>query len=109
MCSSTDAQVCQPPHRVVIGGDTATSGMMARILAVAMTWSLGQSANTVGLSETSLIGEVEDMIWCGKKKDIVLVLTTKNILYRSDNEGVHWTNEPQNFTKVQDPGECAER
>ena len=83
----------------LLGPSYHMSGMMLHILAVAMTWIPCHSANTVGLSETSLIGEVEDMIWCGKKKDIVLVLTTKNILYRSENEGVHWANESPKLHK----------
>ncbi len=45
------------------------------------------------LTETVIVGEVEDMLWVGSTKQIVLILTDVGKVYRSSNEGMTWVDQ----------------
>lgn len=47
------------------------------------------------LTAKDIVGEVEDMLWVGSTKQVVLLLTDRGILYRSTNEGMTWQEQTE--------------
>jgi hypothetical protein len=61
------------------------------ILALFMLTNLiGISCGTVDLKQYDLDSETKDLIWCGAGRDVVLILTETNSLYKSEDKGFTW-------------------
>jgi hypothetical protein len=75
-----------------------TLSLLAALVAtVAMSWvpqpSAAVNPGKIVLTETVIVGEVEDMLWVGSAKQIVLILTDVGKVYRSANEGMTWVDQ----------------
>jgi len=48
--------------------------------------------NTDGVSFQSfeIAGQLDDIMWCGARNDVILVHTTEGIVYRSRDRGDSW-------------------
>ena len=51
-----------------------------------------QAADTDGVSFQSfeISGQLDDIMWCGGKNDVILVHTNEGIVYRSRDRGDSW-------------------
>jgi hypothetical protein len=51
-----------------------------------------QAANTDGVTFQSfeIAGQLDDIMWCGGRNDVILVHTTEGIVYRSRDRGDSW-------------------
>jgi len=87
----------QPLHRPTM--ITSGRALCAALLVVAITGALGvepsvaPATNAIAVTEKTLVGEVLDMLWVGPDEKIVYILTDKNKLYRSADEGKTWVDQ----------------
>ena len=67
-----------------------------------LTARLGQAANTdkIDYNRYDLDGPVADMMWCGAKNEVILVLTELGTVYRSRDRGGSWKRLQQVMSQV---------
>eukprot|EP00939_MAST-03C_sp_MAST-3C-sp1_P004380 g4380.t1 len=52
-----------------------------------------QQGRSIAVTEKKIKGEVLDMLWVGKDRQTVFILTDANVLYRSTDEGKTWVDQ----------------
>ena len=61
-------------------------------LAALLTSQVALAVNTdkIDYNRYDLDGPVADMLWCGSKNEVILVLTDQGTVYRSRDRGGSW-------------------
>eukprot|EP00938_MAST-03A_sp_MAST-3A-sp1_P006763 g6763.t1 len=74
------------------------------VLASFVTTTNAQFGRSIAVTEKTIKGEVLDMLWVGKDEKTVYILTDKNILYRSTDEGKSWSDEMSRLKRSDSTG-----
>ena len=59
-------------------------------IPTALAYNSRSTSDHVDFQTFELDGEIEDMMWCGPKNEVVLVHTTEGSIYRSRDRGSNW-------------------
>jgi len=68
--------------------------VLAAVAALSSPWCVDAvDPSKIVTVTTAINGEVEDMVWIASNKNIVFLLTDRGIVYRSEDEGMSWTDQ----------------
>jgi hypothetical protein len=63
---------------------------LALILTIILFFPTVTLAGNVETKQYDLDSEPKDLIWCGPNRDIVLIVTEMDSLYKSEDKGFTW-------------------
>ena len=80
---------------------------LALVLALVLALTLSMAGTATAADPSAIVrtehpidGEVEDMLWIGASKQVVILLTDTGRVYRSSNEGLTWVDQTETLRRV---------